>query len=99
MNFHDLPLMNELLNNSREKSPSAVAQFHAVCDLADTGGLREGGDIRDHVLAGQLAGLNGFRLPICVLVFHEWIVRPKQANGIRLAWQNLVLRSREAARV
>jgi hypothetical protein len=90
VNLLDLPLMNKLLDNSRQETPPAVAQFHAVRDLADAGGLRKRGDIRDDVLPGQLAGLNGFRLPICVLVFHVWISRPKQANGIRLAWQNLV---------
>jgi hypothetical protein len=67
----------ELLNNSRQKPASMVPQLHALRDLANTGGLRESGEVGNYLLAGHLPRLRRFLLAIDVSFLHGWAASPQ----------------------
>src|ERR1700735_1961166 len=53
VNFLDFFFALELLDHAGEETPAFVFQFHTVRDFADAGGLRESGEMSEHLFSGD----------------------------------------------
>ena len=60
VNFPDFTALFKLLDDAREEAASAMLQVQAVGYFADARGLREGGEMREHLFARHVLGVRFF---------------------------------------